>query len=68
MFPKEVDKIEKYIGGLPDMILGSVKASKSAERKESMMNLLQTNKSAQQKRESELGRPMLQAMGDRKHT
>ncbi|GJT97793.1 reverse transcriptase domain-containing protein, partial [Tanacetum coccineum] len=27
MFPEEVDKIEKYIGGLPDMILGSVKAS-----------------------------------------
>ncbi|GJQ95376.1 reverse transcriptase domain-containing protein [Tanacetum coccineum] len=24
MFPEEVDKIEKYIGGLPDMILGSV--------------------------------------------
>ncbi|GKE68226.1 hypothetical protein Tco_1526298 [Tanacetum coccineum] len=24
-FPEEVDKIEKYIGGLPDMILGSVK-------------------------------------------
>ncbi|GJW52395.1 putative reverse transcriptase domain-containing protein [Tanacetum coccineum] len=27
MFPEEVDKIEKYIGGLLDMILGSVKAS-----------------------------------------
>ncbi|GKC46865.1 hypothetical protein Tco_1064587 [Tanacetum coccineum] len=27
MFPEEVDKIEKYIGGLPDMILSSVKAS-----------------------------------------
>ncbi|GKG07516.1 hypothetical protein Tco_0330485, partial [Tanacetum coccineum] len=27
MFPKVVDRIEKYIGGLPDMILGSVKAS-----------------------------------------
>ncbi|GJR33059.1 hypothetical protein Tco_1109291 [Tanacetum coccineum] len=25
MFPEEVDKIEKYIGGLPDMILGSKK-------------------------------------------
>nr|GFA18721.1 hypothetical protein [Tanacetum cinerariifolium] len=23
MFPEEIDKIEKYIGGLPDMILGS---------------------------------------------
>ncbi|GJW24340.1 putative reverse transcriptase domain-containing protein [Tanacetum coccineum] len=30
--PEEIDKIEKYIGGLPDMILGSVKAIK-AERK-----------------------------------
>nr|GEY83491.1 putative reverse transcriptase domain-containing protein [Tanacetum cinerariifolium] len=29
MFPEEIDKIKKYIGGLPDMILGSVKASKS---------------------------------------
>ncbi|GJT37865.1 putative reverse transcriptase domain-containing protein [Tanacetum coccineum] len=28
MIPEEVDKIEKYIGVLPDMILGSVKASK----------------------------------------
>ncbi|GJR07857.1 putative reverse transcriptase domain-containing protein [Tanacetum coccineum] len=29
-----VDKIEKYIGGLPDMILGSVKASKSKTMQE----------------------------------
>ncbi|GKC83795.1 reverse transcriptase domain-containing protein [Tanacetum coccineum] len=29
MFPEESDQIERYIGGLPDMILGSVKASKS---------------------------------------
>ncbi|GKB06940.1 putative reverse transcriptase domain-containing protein [Tanacetum coccineum] len=28
MFLEEIDKIEKYIGGLPDMIHGSVKASK----------------------------------------
>nr|GEW48940.1 hypothetical protein [Tanacetum cinerariifolium] len=28
MFPEEFDKIEKYIGGLPDMIHGSVVASK----------------------------------------
>ncbi|GKF02636.1 putative reverse transcriptase domain-containing protein [Tanacetum coccineum] len=28
MFPKETDKIKRYIDGLPDMILGSVKASK----------------------------------------
>ncbi|GKF74398.1 hypothetical protein Tco_0220730 [Tanacetum coccineum] len=34
MFPEEVDKIEKYIGGLPDMILSSVKASKSKTMQE----------------------------------
>ncbi|GKB49233.1 hypothetical protein Tco_0899986 [Tanacetum coccineum] len=34
MFPEEVDKTEKYIGGLPDMILGSVKASKSKTMQE----------------------------------
>ncbi|GJQ97505.1 putative reverse transcriptase domain-containing protein [Tanacetum coccineum] len=34
MFPEEVDKIEKYIGGLPDMILGNVKASKSKTMQE----------------------------------
>ncbi|GJR29551.1 hypothetical protein Tco_1105783 [Tanacetum coccineum] len=27
MFPEELDKIEKYVGGLPDMIHGSVMAS-----------------------------------------
>nr|GFC15020.1 hypothetical protein [Tanacetum cinerariifolium] len=34
MFPKEIEKIEKYIDGLPDMILGSVKASKSKTMQE----------------------------------
>nr|GFD21325.1 reverse transcriptase domain-containing protein [Tanacetum cinerariifolium] len=28
MFPDESDKVEKYVGGLPDMIQGSVMASK----------------------------------------
>ncbi|GJX52006.1 hypothetical protein Tco_0280375 [Tanacetum coccineum] len=28
MFPEESDKVEKYVGGLPDMIHGSVVASK----------------------------------------
>ncbi|GKC65673.1 reverse transcriptase domain-containing protein, partial [Tanacetum coccineum] len=28
MFPEESDEVERYIGGLPDMIHGSVKASK----------------------------------------
>nr|GEZ52915.1 hypothetical protein [Tanacetum cinerariifolium] len=34
MFPEEIDKIEKYIDGLPDMILGSVKASRSKTMQE----------------------------------
>ncbi|GJX10532.1 hypothetical protein Tco_0200391 [Tanacetum coccineum] len=38
MFPEEVDKIEKYIGGLPDMILGSVMASKSKTMQEDQSN------------------------------
>ncbi|GKD50418.1 hypothetical protein Tco_1279394 [Tanacetum coccineum] len=29
MFPEESDKIEKYVGGLSEMIHGSVKASKT---------------------------------------
>ncbi|GKG10004.1 hypothetical protein Tco_0338750, partial [Tanacetum coccineum] len=28
MFPEELDKIERYVGSLPDMIQGSVMASK----------------------------------------
>ncbi|GJT08039.1 hypothetical protein Tco_0842501 [Tanacetum coccineum] len=32
MFPEEVDKIEKYIGGLPDMILGSAKVKAEHQR------------------------------------
>ncbi|GJY55976.1 reverse transcriptase domain-containing protein [Tanacetum coccineum] len=36
MFPKEIDKIEKYIGGLPDMIHGSVKASKPKTMQEAI--------------------------------
>ncbi|GKA12579.1 putative reverse transcriptase domain-containing protein [Tanacetum coccineum] len=28
MFPKELDEVEKYVGGLPDIIQGSVMASK----------------------------------------
>ncbi|GJS22054.1 putative reverse transcriptase domain-containing protein [Tanacetum coccineum] len=34
MFPEESDKIEKYVGGLPDMIHGSVVASKTKTMQE----------------------------------
>ncbi|GJX47067.1 putative reverse transcriptase domain-containing protein [Tanacetum coccineum] len=36
IFPEEIDKIEKYIGGLPDMIHGSVKASKPKTMQEAI--------------------------------
>ncbi|GJT05581.1 reverse transcriptase domain-containing protein [Tanacetum coccineum] len=32
MFPEESDVVEKYVGGLPDMIHGSVKASKPKDK------------------------------------
>ncbi|GJS84961.1 putative reverse transcriptase domain-containing protein [Tanacetum coccineum] len=34
MFPKESDKVERYVGGLPDMIQGSIVASKSKTMQE----------------------------------
>ncbi|GJS57595.1 putative reverse transcriptase domain-containing protein [Tanacetum coccineum] len=36
MFPEESDKIEKYVGGLPDMIYGSVVASKPKTMQEAI--------------------------------
>ncbi|GKE55054.1 hypothetical protein Tco_1490210, partial [Tanacetum coccineum] len=36
MFPEESDKIEKYVGGLPDMIHGSVVASKPKTMEEAV--------------------------------
>nr|GFB37270.1 hypothetical protein [Tanacetum cinerariifolium] len=36
MFSEESDKIEKYVGGLPDMILGSVMASKPKTMQEAI--------------------------------
>ncbi|GKC19356.1 reverse transcriptase domain-containing protein [Tanacetum coccineum] len=36
MFPEESDKIEKYVGGLPDMIQGSVMASKPKEMQDAI--------------------------------
>nr|GEY25840.1 putative reverse transcriptase domain-containing protein [Tanacetum cinerariifolium] len=36
MFPEEAEKVERYIGGLPDMIHGSVKASKPQSMQEAI--------------------------------
>ncbi|GJV01844.1 hypothetical protein Tco_1335413, partial [Tanacetum coccineum] len=36
MFPEESDVVEKYVGGLPNMIHGSVKASKPQTMQEAI--------------------------------
>nr|GFA62610.1 reverse transcriptase domain-containing protein [Tanacetum cinerariifolium] len=36
MFPEEAAKVERYIGGLPDMIHGSVNASKLQSMQEAI--------------------------------
>nr|GEV71457.1 putative reverse transcriptase domain-containing protein [Tanacetum cinerariifolium] len=36
MFPEEAEKVERYIGGLPDMIHGSVKASRPQSMQEAI--------------------------------
>nr|GEV42081.1 putative reverse transcriptase domain-containing protein [Tanacetum cinerariifolium] len=43
MFPEESDVVEKYIGGLPDMIHGSVKASKPKTMQEEIDQLATAN-------------------------
>ncbi|GJV25698.1 putative reverse transcriptase domain-containing protein [Tanacetum coccineum] len=60
MFPEEVDKIEKYIGGLPDMILGS-------KGKERMMIFPRTIKTNRIKGRTP-ARPTLQAIVAGNHT
>ncbi|GJZ81383.1 hypothetical protein Tco_0646377, partial [Tanacetum coccineum] len=37
LFPEESDVVEKYVGGLPDMIHGSVKASKPKTMQEALV-------------------------------
>ncbi|GKG50425.1 hypothetical protein Tco_0521525, partial [Tanacetum coccineum] len=36
MFPEEADKIERYVGGLPDMIHGNIVASKPKTMQEAI--------------------------------
>nr|GEX84998.1 putative reverse transcriptase domain-containing protein [Tanacetum cinerariifolium] len=43
MFPEESAKVERYIGGLPDMIHGSVKASKPQSMQEAIESTSATN-------------------------
>ncbi|GJW35606.1 putative reverse transcriptase domain-containing protein [Tanacetum coccineum] len=39
MFPEEADKIERYVGGLPDMIHGNIVASKPKTMQEAILNM-----------------------------
>nr|GEU83699.1 putative reverse transcriptase domain-containing protein [Tanacetum cinerariifolium] len=48
MFPKEAAKVERYIGGLPDMIHGSVKASKPHRAEEEFDDPSRNNQHQQQ--------------------
>ncbi|GJX66096.1 hypothetical protein Tco_0300439 [Tanacetum coccineum] len=43
MFPEEVDKIEKYIGGLPDMILGYAERKRKYDGSQSKNKSKPTN-------------------------
>ncbi|GKF59953.1 hypothetical protein Tco_0176739, partial [Tanacetum coccineum] len=36
MFPEEIDQVEKYVGGLPDTIHGSVMATKPKTMQDSI--------------------------------
>ncbi|GKF10869.1 hypothetical protein Tco_0048795, partial [Tanacetum coccineum] len=78
IFPEVVDKIEKYIGGLPDMILGRLRASMrrpmhmlnvKQKRKESMMIFPRTIKTNNSRIRGRIqARPTLQAIVTGTHT
>ncbi|GJS15367.1 reverse transcriptase domain-containing protein [Tanacetum coccineum] len=57
MFPEEVDKIEKYIGGLPDMILGS-----AGKEKKDVDSSLRTFKTTTENRRQHTGAGYVQAI------
>ncbi|GJS54776.1 reverse transcriptase domain-containing protein [Tanacetum coccineum] len=48
MFPEESHKIEKYVGGLPDMIHGSVMASKPKTMQDAFEDTSRNNQNQQQ--------------------
>ncbi|GJV34710.1 putative reverse transcriptase domain-containing protein [Tanacetum coccineum] len=48
MFPKESDKIEKYVSGLPDMIYGSVVASKPKTMQDAFKDTSRNTQNQQQ--------------------
>ncbi|GJW80017.1 putative reverse transcriptase domain-containing protein [Tanacetum coccineum] len=60
MFPEEIDKVEKYIGGLPDMI--------TCKRKRKNDDFSRNNQNQQVKRQNTGPRPTLQAIVAGNHT
>nr|GEU63140.1 putative reverse transcriptase domain-containing protein [Tanacetum cinerariifolium] len=64
MFPEESAKVERYIGGLPDMIHGSVKASKPR----SMQEAIENNQHQQQPfKRNNVARAYTTGLEDKKH-
>ncbi|GJR16383.1 hypothetical protein Tco_0799035 [Tanacetum coccineum] len=62
MFPEKSDKIEKYVGGLPDMIYGSVMASKP----KIMQDAIEFATELMDKKNSTLTEPYTVGSGERK--
>ncbi|GJR34980.1 reverse transcriptase domain-containing protein [Tanacetum coccineum] len=62
MFPEESDKIEKYVGGLPDMIHGSVMASKP----KTMQDAIEFATKLMDKKISTLAKPYTAGSSERK--
>ncbi|GKE87952.1 putative reverse transcriptase domain-containing protein, partial [Tanacetum coccineum] len=64
MFPEESDKIEKYVGGLPDMIYGSVMASKPKTMQDAVK--FATENQQQQNKRQNTGRAYTAGSGEKK--
>ncbi|GJT08727.1 putative reverse transcriptase domain-containing protein [Tanacetum coccineum] len=67
MFPEESAKVERYVGGLPDMIHGSVKASKPHKNKRKFEDTSRNNQNQQQPfKRNNVARAYTAGPGDKK--
>ncbi|GJZ09932.1 hypothetical protein Tco_0544215, partial [Tanacetum coccineum] len=69
MFPEESDKIEKYVGGLPDMIYRSVVASKPktiARLQRTLRTFYNTTNTSQHNKRQNTGRAYTARTGEKK--
>ncbi|GJT53822.1 putative reverse transcriptase domain-containing protein [Tanacetum coccineum] len=66
MFPEESDKIERYVGGLPDMIHGNIVASKPKTTAKRLLKCLLQNQQQQQIKRQNTGRAYTAGSGDKK--